>query len=287
MTTNPTHLQATYLRDTVEMPQKRSESAESHSDQDFSKFANEMRTMFKDFEGKISNRLKKIDDKFTSIFNELKEDINEVKAELSEVQSDVQNMRTQVDAVEKSIEFHAEKVSDIEREQNDKRGELESDLDEKIDSLNKKLMMLEKHERKYNLIFYGVSEEQGEKLYGKMRGFFVQNLKMEEERVKKIHFSNGHRLPSEYEGPRPVIMRFVSYEDRELVLSNASNLAGTGKKILTDLPVPMKKERQKLAKAAYGIRRNEKLKTRIRDIGVQMILEVRREANDRWVKRDV
>lgn len=170
------------------MPQKKSESADSHSEQDLAKFSNEMRSMFKEFEGKITSKLKKIDEKFTVIFNELREDLNGVKDELSEVQTDVQNIKEQVDAVESSIEYHAEKVNDIEKEQNDNRAKLDTELNEKIDSLNNKLMMLEKHDRKYNLIFHGVAEEQGEKLFGKMRGFFVQFLKIEEERVKKNTF---------------------------------------------------------------------------------------------------
>lgn len=276
------------------MPPRKSDKGEkgekvetADNDNDFTNFSKEMRSMFNEFEGRISNKLKKIDDKFSSIFNELREEVNEIKAEVSEVHTDVQNMKEQIEAVESSIEYHSEKVSDVEREQNEKREKCESELNEKIDSLNQKLMMLEKHDRKYNLIFYGVTEEQGEKLFGKMRGWFIQYLKLEEDRVKKIHFSNGHRLPSEYEGPRPVIMRFLSYEDRELVMSNAHKLAGTRMKILTDLPVQMKKERQRLAKIAYSIRQNEKLKTRIRDHGVQMLLEVKKEESGKWEKRKV
>lgn len=271
------------------MPQKRSEKSESAEAQcdDFCKFSNDMRGMFKEFEQKIGSRLKRIDDKFTDIFNELKEEINGVKSDLSEVKSDVQNIKSQVDDIEQSLEYQAGRVDDVEKEQEDKLAKINSEVNEKVESLNKKLMMLEKHDRKYNLIFHGVTEEQGEKLYNKMRGFFLHSLKIEEERVKKIHFSNGHRLPSDHDGPRPIIMRFVSYEDRELVLSKAFTLAKTGMRILTDLPVPMKKERQRLAKIAYGIRQKENLKTRIRDVGLDMVLEVRKDDTVRWAPRKV
>lgn len=272
------------------MPQRKSEKGdgnETQSENDFSKFSNEMRTMFKDFEQRIGTRLKKLDDKFTGIFNELREDINAVKTDMEEVKADVQNMKSQVEDIEQSLEYQAGRADDIEKEQEEKLARMNSEFDDKLESLNKKLMMLEKHDRKYNLIFHGITEEQGEKLYNKMRGFFLHSLKIEEERVKKIHFSNGHRLPSDHDGPRPVIMRFVSYEDRELVLSKAFNLAKTGMRILTDLPVPMKKERQRLAKIAYGIRQKENLKTRIRDTGLDMILEVRKDDSTRWAPRKV
>lgn len=45
---------------------------------------------------------------------------------------------------------------------------MKQDLDEKINQLNKQLLMLEKHDRKYNLIFHGIPAE--EKLYEEMRG---------------------------------------------------------------------------------------------------------------------
>ena len=48
-------------------------------------------------------------------------------------------------------------------------------------------------------------------------------------------------------------MWFSSFDDRELVISQAFKLAGTGKKVLTDLPVP-KNERAKLARKAFDIR---------------------------------
>lgn len=82
-------------------------------------------------------------------------------------------------------------------------------------------------------------------------------------------------------------MRFCHYEDREIIMSNAYKLAGTGKRIMTDLPVIMKDERARLAKEAYGIRNNENLKTRIRDVGLNMVLEVRKDETEKWRIRKV
>ena len=86
--------------------------------------------------------------------------------------------------------------------------------------------------------------------YDKMRSFFVSDMKIEQERASKIHFSNGQRLPTETDsvGPKPVIMMFACYEDRELILSKAYNLGGSSKRILTNLPVQMKKRETKLSK---------------------------------------
>ena len=71
------------------------------------------------------------------------------------------------------------------------------------------------------------------------------------------------------------------------MLANAHKLAGSKRRILPDLPVVMKKERGRLAKEAYQIRKTEKLHTRIRDKGLEVYLEVRKEKTDSWVKRHV
>lgn len=247
-------------------------------------FMEEIRGMFKELKCDMNTKLKGINDKFTDIITELRGDIGAVRNDLDQANNDIQTLKRQVDEVDKSMEFHAEKVDNVESQYE----EVNKKIDEKIATLNKKIMMLEKHERKYNLIFQGIEEERFEKLYDKMREFFVSFLEIQPDRADKINFSNGHRMPTKAVGvPKPIIMRFISYEDRELILSQAYKLAKTGKKILTDLPVVMKEERARLAKEAFNIREKEELKTRIRDIGLDMILEVRKEDSDKWIKRKV
>ena len=256
------------------------------SENDMTKFVEEIRGMFKDLKKDMSTKLKSIDDKFSNIITELREDIGGVREELAQSNAQIQNLQRQVDEVDKGINYHSDKVDDIERQQEEQYEELNRKIDNKIEELNKKVMMIEKHERKYNLIFHGIEEERLEKLYGKMRAFFVSAMDIDQERVEKIVFSNGHRMPTKATGiPKPVIMRFASFEARELVISRAFKLAGTGKKILSDLPTAMKEERARLAKEAFDIRQKEKLKTRIRDVGLDMVLEVRKSERDKWVAR--
>lgn len=266
---------------------RRQSSIGAQPEQDMTKFMEEIRGMFKDSDRKMSSKLKGMEEKFSSILAELKDEIGEVKTGLVQANTDILNLKSQVDDVENSIEFHAGKVDTIENKQEQKMEELKKDLDEKIEVLNKKILTIEKRERKYNLIFHGIEEDRKEKLYDKMREFFVTQLKIDQERANQIHFSNGHRLQSRNTGPKPIIMRFCYFEDREYILSNAYNLAGTGKRIMTDLPVVMKDERARLAKEAYGIRNNENLKTRIRDVGLDMVLEVRKDETEKWRIRKV
>lgn len=71
-----------------------------------------------------------------------------------------------------------------------------------------------------------------------------------------------------------------------MVLSQAHNLRGSKRRIVSDLPVVMKKERNRLAQVAFKIRQKEKIQTRIKDRGLNVFLQVRKDKDDLWVRRD-
>ena len=75
--------------------------------------------------------------------------------------------------------------------------------------------------------------------------------------------------------------------DREIVFSKAYKLAGTRKRILTDLPVVMNRERDRLAKEAYTIGQDERMQTKIKENGLSVWLEVRKDSTEIWMKRAV
>lgn len=130
-------------------------------------------------------------------------------------------------------------------------------------------MWQEKHDRQYNLLFYGMTEKAGEDLEV-MKNFFKYKLNIDNDRVDNMRFANYHRLPGEPDAPKPVIIKFQSMNDRDLVFSQAflPVLREEKKRILTDLPVPMKKERGRLARKAYEIRQTDGLKARIVEKGL-------------------
>ena len=61
------------------------------------------------------------------------------------------------------------------------------------------------------------------------------------------------------------------------MLSNAYKLVGSKRRIIADWPVQMKNERGRLSKIAYRIRKDELLQTRIKDKGLDVYLEVRKD----------
>lgn len=254
---------------------------------EFGKFRNEMKALFVEMDGKISGRIESLDKKFSGMFKEFGEELASLKNEVIKAESKVGEVSDKVEGMERSLEFQAQTIEQSEIKLTEKLEKASSDLDTKIKAMNQKLKLLEKQDRKYNLLFYGVAEERSENLFEKIRPLCKEDLEIHAETVDNMYFAHGHRIPSERnEGPKPIIIRFCSYQDRELVLSRAYKLAGSRRRILSDLPVDMKKERGRLAKAAYDIRQNEKLQTRIRDKGLDVFLEVRKSRDDLWAKRE-
>lgn len=246
-----------------------------------------MRSLFKQSDDKLSKRMDTMEANFSKIFNNLRDEIASVKNDLTSTNEKVTSISSRVDDIEKSLTFQTDKLNDVEKAQDKRIKDTNKALIDKIDMLNNKLLLLEKYDRKYNLLFFGIPETPNENVYQKLRDIFVTDMGLDEDRIQNMYFAHGHRLPSKGDGPRPIILRFTSYDDREHILANAKKLAGSRRRILVDLPVGMKKERDRLAKIAYGIRHNEQLQTRIRDRGLDLYLQVRGDENEQWVKRDV
>lgn len=252
-------------------------------DHDLGKFTRDMREMFKEYDEKMSVRITKLEEKFTGMFDELKRDINSIRVDVYDTKNDVTALKSKVQGIEENISFQNERLEKKHEEYEDLIEKHKSELRE----MNEKFLMQEKHDRRYNLLFYGFLEKENEDLKTTMKDFF-KKLEISEEKIKAMTFANYHRLPAE-KGPKPIIVKFVTMEDRELVMSKAFHpvLREEKKRILSDLPVVMKRERGRLAKAAFKIRSEEKLKTRIVDKGLQVYLEVRKDTNQKWKRRDI
>jgi hypothetical protein len=175
-------------------------------------------------------------------------------------------------------------VQEIENEKLEKQ---KTYLQKQIESLSEKVVLLVKHERKYNILIYGIDDsDQDENIYAVTRHLFTQDLEIVHRKANTIPIANAHRLPTRSKGPKPIIVPFLHFGNKQMVMSRAHKLAGNQMRILDDLPVSMKGERFLLSHVAYKIRKNEKLQTRIRDDGAHMMLETRTSISDKWSRRE-
>ncbi|CAC5385956.1 unnamed protein product [Mytilus coruscus] len=156
-----------------------------------------------------------------------------------------------------------------------------------MNEIKDQVTLLEKQERKYNVMIYGVDDSNAdENIYSVTRELFSQNLNIEQRKANAIPIANAHRVPTMGSGPKPIIVRFLHYRDKQLIMPSAHSLKGSQIRILDDLPVSMKEERFLLSHVAYKIRKKEKLQSHIRDIGAHMTLETRENRGDSWRTRE-
>ncbi len=90
-------------------------------------------------------------------------------------------------------------------------------------SLKKKLVTSENYSKKQNLTFLGIPESQGEALH-RLIDKFHRVLYILHIDPSACHIDNIHRLPSNARGHRPVIIKFVSMLERNLVWESINML---------------------------------------------------------------
>lgn len=244
-----------------------------------------IKAMLERMEERLDKRFKKLEESITSNFDRLNQEVKTLREEVTDSKAKFVELDTKVTEVVKAVEFNSKSCEDKNQAQTEALNKAKEELETKVNTLDNKLLLQEKQDRKYNLLFYGIPEEPSEDLEDKLKNIFLNDLNLDYSRVSKMYFAHGHRLPSKSPGPKPIILRFTNYGDRDLVLSNAYKLGGSRRRIIADWPVQMKNERGRLAKVAYKIRKEEKMQTRIKDKGLEVYLEVRKDENDLWAKR--
>lgn len=128
--------------------------------------------------------------------------------------------------------------------------------------------------------------EDTEKVFKK---FCMEDLKMNNDEVQGIRISNIHRIPRNPKNtykpgaPNAIMVKFSCMSDRNLILSLRNKLSRESHKtVRTDLPNNLKEKRATLSRKAYQLRRNDMVKTRLRETSENVWLEVRKEHTQPW-----
>ncbi len=96
-------------------------------------------------------------------------------------------------------------------------------LSAKNKSLKKEFLTSENYSKKQNLNVFGIPESQGEKVH-MLIDKFHRVLYILHIDPSACHIDNIHRLPSNARGPRPVIIKFASMLERNLVWESRNML---------------------------------------------------------------
>ena len=128
-----------------------------------------------------------------------------------------------------------------------------ADQTELIDKLKTRAINAEAHGRRLNLIFIGISHDDGEDVVAKVREFMVNQLEMNKEWVDSLRFRDVHRLGVN-KGVHPIIVAFINQVERNMVFKNAYKLKSTNYVINVDLPYELAIEQGELLNIRKTIR---------------------------------
>ncbi|KAK6175831.1 hypothetical protein SNE40_014214 [Patella caerulea] len=135
---------------------------------------------FKNVEDLIENRV-------CSKIEELK---TEMKVEIRGIQNEILQIKETVKENEKKIIGNEEKIKCIE----ETLPQNQNNLLKKIKLLEEEILVKEIHDRKRNLLIYGVKEEKEENIQEVVTHFLLTSLELSKEEVMKIKLCAAHRL---------------------------------------------------------------------------------------------
>ena len=114
-----------------------------------------------------------------------------------------------------------------------------------LSPVHEKLDYIEGQSRRNNVIIDGIKESEGEKWSDsedKVRKLLSEKLQLD---YHKLEVERAHRTgkPSNTR-PRPIVVKFLRYKDKQEVLSKAKALKGTNIYINEDFPEPVRQKRK-------------------------------------------
>lgn len=225
-------------------------------------------------------------------------------ANVATIKKDITELRNGLEDLKATTIDSSARINDLEQSipaLKNERLKAEKELREAI-------LAMDIHNRKQNLLIYGIAKEAGENVQRKVRDV-IGNLGLSGEVVTNMSLINAHRLPRRYpgppgeeRGPDPLIVRFGTMFDRDLVLrqyqqkqrdlmvaarENRDAQNRLPFRLLIDLPPLLKRRRFELEKCAYRLRKEGNQSTRIRVVGIEVVLEKREKGSTSAWKREV
>ena len=223
----------------------------------------------------------------TSNVNRITENIDKIFPRIGDIENRITAIEDRLESVI-DMEKTLDNLDDIEQvlprigDAEDRLTKIEKKMEENLDlrteiaSLKVQALWEEYERKKQNLVVYGLEgSEQNEDSDKLTREFMKNKLKLDSEWVDNLQLKSCVRLQGKGKGPLPLRISFALPEDRDKVLRAGPELKGTKISIRTDLPKALRIERAKLASKGYGMKkRGEVIKTRVREKGISLWLEV-------------
>ena len=200
-----------------------------------------------------SNDLLKMEERLLSAINGAKD---ELKKEIESVRASLAATRVEFTAELQGLNSKIE--TDIE--------DLKKETQEEINKVREDVERLEYHQRKYNLLFFGLKAKRGEEEQA-LRTMLKDKMAID---LHEYALVNVHAVGQKDSN---MIARFARWADRQRVLQSSNKLKGTGIGVSTDLPDRLHAKRSILLKKRKDLKAEGKvvrLIERKRDIFLQI-----------------
>jgi hypothetical protein len=140
-----------------------------------------------------------------------------------------------------------------------------------LDVVKESNLRLDVYTRRDNLLFYNVPENNSVDVENVVRAVLRDKLEIEGNIELEYTFRLGKQRANT-DKPRPIMVRFVRYRERMIVLKNAKKLAGTGQAIAPDYPKEMQDRRARIVPIMHQMRRQRVPNCSIREKGTDFVL---------------
>ena len=204
--------------------------------------------------GNVSEKLDKILGELKKLekLDAIEATLKDLTSRLGNVESTIDKMKEDARAVESSIKGMDKSLTYLNKEVEELRGTVE-DKDKQIEYLHTQHLYLESYSRRENLKFFGIPENEASASEGKdavgtidVLCEFLHDVLGFGDPKRNMEFQRVHRIGKSVRGkPRPILARFLRYQDRETVLRAGFELKGTEYMILQDFPQEIIERRRK------------------------------------------
>ena len=176
--------------------------------------------------------------------------------EIKQLQAKVVKLEKEKNALKESLELSQAEIAELKNEAASTVTKLAAASDKiaKVDELERRLIKQECHNRRNNIKFFGIQDDDHESpkdTERKLRQFLQKEMKIPSGELEDIEFERVHRIPTrpkeDKRQPRPIIAKVSFFQDKEFIKSRIKNLP-KGKKygVADDFPKEVDEIRKKL-----------------------------------------
>lgn len=188
----------------------------------------------------ILSKLEGVETKLETVIetvSKLKSTVNDLENAVVKLQGDAKTLRNDVSAMDKGVSFLNNEVEELRSK--------EKDHLKRIKGLEDQLVYQELYNRRENLRFLGVPESMEDVEDTKETVYQLLERELGIEKARDIEFQRIHRIGKKSSEVRPIIARFLRFQERELIFKKAREVsASLTFTVLVDLPKEIRDRRK-------------------------------------------